>query len=57
LSYTGCSDHFEAGAAMLTTLDPELERHQHTWLGFVRFMKIMIVLIVMILGGMAIFLL
>jgi hypothetical protein len=42
---------------MLTTMDPELERHRHTWLGFVRFMKIMIVLIVMILGGMAIFLL
>ena len=42
---------------MLTTLDPELERHRETWLGFVRFMKIMIVVIVLILGGMAIFLL
>jgi hypothetical protein len=42
---------------MLTTMDPELERHRHTWLGFVRFMKIMIVLIVLLLSGMAIFLL
>jgi hypothetical protein len=42
---------------MLTTMDPELERHRQTWLGFLRFTKIMVTLIVLILGGMAIFLL
>jgi hypothetical protein len=42
---------------MLTTMDAETERHRQTWLGFVRFMKIMVVLIVLILSGMAIFLL
>jgi hypothetical protein len=42
---------------MLTTMDAETERHQQTWLGFCRFMKIMIVAIVLILFGMAIFLL
>jgi hypothetical protein len=44
---------------MLTTtaMDAETVRHQQTWLGFVRFMKIMVVVIVLILGGMAIFLL
>ena len=42
---------------MLTTMDAETERHQQTWFGFCRFMKIMIVAIVLILFGMAIFLL
>ena len=42
---------------MLTTMDAETQRHQQTWLGFVRFMKIMVVAIVIILVGMAIFLL
>ncbi|HXP04160.1 MAG TPA: aa3-type cytochrome c oxidase subunit IV [Stellaceae bacterium] len=42
---------------MLTTVDAELERHRQTWTGFCRFMKIMIVAIIIILGGMAIFLL
>ena len=42
---------------MLTTADAELERHRQTWLGFCRFAKIMIVAIVIILSGMAIFLL
>jgi hypothetical protein len=34
--------------------DPQ---HRQTWTGFCRFMKIMIVAIIVILGGMAIFLL
>jgi hypothetical protein len=42
---------------MLSTMDPELERHRETWLGFCRFMRIMITVIVLILVGMAIFLL
>jgi hypothetical protein len=42
---------------MLTTMDAETERHLQTWLGFCRFARIMIVLIVLILVGMAIFLL
>jgi Bacterial aa3 type cytochrome c oxidase subunit IV len=42
---------------MLTTMDAETERHLQTWIGFCRFMKIMVVVIVLILLGMAIFLL
>lgn len=42
---------------LTTTMDAETERHRHTWLGFCRFMRIMVVVIVLILVGMAIFLL
>jgi hypothetical protein len=42
---------------MLTTVDAETERHLQTWIGFCRFMKIMVVVVVLILLGMAIFLL
>ena len=42
---------------MLTTMDAETERHRQTWLGFCRFTKIMVVLIVLLLVLMAIFLL
>jgi hypothetical protein len=42
---------------MLTTMDAETERHLHTWLGFCRFMRIMVTLIVLLLALMAIFLL
>ena len=42
---------------MLTTADTQFEAHQQTWLGFCRFMKIMITAIVIILSGMALFLL
>jgi Bacterial aa3 type cytochrome c oxidase subunit IV len=41
---------------MLTTMDAETERHRQTWLGFCRFMRIMVVLIVLLLIGMALFL-
>jgi hypothetical protein len=41
---------------MLTVMDVETERHRQTWLGFCRFMRIMVVFIVLILAGMAIFL-
>lgn len=40
-----------------TTVDAEVERHRQTWLGFCRFMRIMIMVVVLILVGMAIFLL
>jgi hypothetical protein len=42
---------------MLTTMDAETQRHMHTWLGFVRFVKIMTTFVVLLLVGMAIFLL
>ena len=42
---------------MLTTMDADTERHHQTWIGFCRFMRIMVVVIVLILVGMAIFLL
>jgi len=40
-----------------TTVDADFERHRQTWLGFVRFVKIMTIVVVLILIGMAIFLL
>jgi hypothetical protein len=42
---------------MLTTVDADLEAHRQTWLGFVRFIKIMTSVVVLILIGMALFLL
>ena len=43
---------------MLTTaVDAETERHRQTWLGFCRFMRIMVTVIILLLVGMAIFLL
>jgi hypothetical protein len=42
---------------MLTTVDAEVERHRQIWLGFCRFMRIMITVVILILIGMAIFLL
>jgi hypothetical protein len=42
---------------LTTTMDAETERHRQTWLGFCRLMRIMVVVIVLILVGMAIFLL
>jgi len=45
------------GIKMLTTMDAETERHRQTWLGFCRFMRVMVTVVVLILVGMAIFLL
>lgn len=41
---------------MMTAVDPELERHRATWIGFTHFIKIALVVIIIILGGMALFL-
>lgn len=40
----------------MTVMDPELERHRRAWIGFTWFIKISILVIVIILAGMAIFL-
>jgi hypothetical protein len=56
LGYTGDRVLHDTGTTMLTTVDAETERHRQTWLGFCRFMRIMITVIVLILAGMAIFL-
>ena len=40
----------------MSTADPELERHRRTWIGFTHLMKITLVVIVLILIGMALFL-
>ena len=40
----------------MTAIDPELERHRRTWIGFTRLMKYVIAIVVLILIGMAIFL-
>jgi hypothetical protein len=41
----------------MSIADPELQRHRQTWLGFTRFIKISLVVIILILIGMALFLL
>ena len=41
----------------MTAVDPEFERHRRNWIGFTWFIKISILVIVITLGGMAIFLL
>jgi len=40
----------------MAAIDPELERHRRTWIGFTRLLKYAIATIVIILVGMAIFL-
>ena len=42
---------------MMTAIDPELERHRQTWIGFTHFVKIGLGVVILILAGMAIFLL
>jgi hypothetical protein len=42
---------------MLSTMDAETQRHLETWVGFCRFVKIMTTSVVIILAGMALFLL
>ena len=41
----------------MTAIDPELERHRQTWIGFTRFIRYALAVIVIVLIGMAIFLL
>jgi len=41
----------------MTAVDPEFERHRQTWIGFTRFIRYALALIVIVLIGMAIFLL
>jgi hypothetical protein len=41
----------------MSVADPELQRHRRTWIGFTRFLKIALVVIVLILVGMALSLL
>ena len=41
----------------MTAIDPEFERHRQTWIGFTRFLRYALAIIVIILIGMAIFLL
>ena len=41
----------------MAVIDPELERHQRTWIGFTWFIKISLLVIVITLALMAIFLL
>ena len=41
----------------MTAIDPELERHRQTWIAFTRLIKYALAIIVIVLVGMAIFLL
>jgi ABC-type microcin C transport system permease subunit YejE len=41
----------------MSVADPELQRHRQTWIGFTRFLKISLIVVVLILIGMALFLL
>jgi hypothetical protein len=36
----------------MAVIDSDLERHRRTWIGFIRFIKISIVVIVLILVGL-----
>ena len=47
---------FPTGEADMAVIDPELERHRRTWIGFTWFIKISLLVVVLILVGMAIFL-
>jgi IS5 family transposase len=40
----------------MTAVDPELERHRQTWIGFTRFLRYALAVIIIVLIGMAIFL-
>lgn len=37
----------------MSVIDPELERHRRTWIGFTWFIKISLVVIVIVLIGLA----
>jgi hypothetical protein len=39
----------------VSSTDPMYQEHYRTWLGFTRFIKIMLVLVVLLLVGLAIF--
>ena len=41
----------------MAAVDPDFERHRQTWLGFTRLLKYALAAVVLILIGMAIFLL
>ena len=41
----------------MTAIDSELERHRQTWIGFTRLIKYSLAIVVIILIGLAIFLL
>jgi IS5 family transposase len=41
----------------MTAVDPEFERHRQTWIGFTRFIRYALAIIIIVLIGMAIFLL
>jgi hypothetical protein len=41
----------------MTVIDPEFERHRQTWIGFTRFIRYALALVIIVLIGMAIFLL
>jgi hypothetical protein len=41
----------------MAAIDPDLERHRRTWIGFTWFIKVSVLVIVITLAGMAIFLL
>ena len=48
---------FPTSEAAMTVVDPELERHRRTWIGFTWFIKISLLTVVIILILMALFLL
>jgi hypothetical protein len=41
----------------MAAVDPEFERHRRTWIGFTWFIKISLLVVVLVLAGMALFLL
>jgi hypothetical protein len=47
----------QQGEEIMTAIDPQFEQHRRTWIGFTRLIKYSITIIIIILVGMAIFLL
>ena len=41
----------------MAVVDPEFQQHYRTWIGFTRLMKITVAVVVILLAGMAYFLL
>jgi hypothetical protein len=41
----------------MSAVDPEFQRHYRTWIGFTHFMRIGLIAVIIILIGMALFLL
>ena len=56
MSYTGAAFRQDKRTGMETTADPLLAEHYRTWIGFTRLIRYVLAVIIIILIGMAVFL-